>query len=161
MCSMQIVECVWDFLYGNWQNLNTKTFTLFRVLKKCWYLHDIYISVLVYMYVWFFIMWNNFKLFKVLILCTNSISIQIDHNRSCIDQINLIKIIDQTPQRVWSISVRLAKLINRLVFENWSISDRWSIWSINQDGYTIKPANVVTSIKQLLVLKGHLFLVLS
>jgi hypothetical protein len=46
-------------------------------------------------------------------------------------------LIDQTPQRVWSISVRLAKLINRLVFENWSISDRWSIWSINQVGLSI------------------------
>ena len=43
----------------------------------------------------------------------------------------LIKISDHTPHRVWSISVQLVELINRLPFDIWSIIDRLSILSIS------------------------------
>jgi hypothetical protein len=62
----------------------------------------------------------------------------IDHDsityRSNKSNQNNRSLIDQIPDIAWWISVRLVKLINRLRFENWYISDRWSIWSINHVG---------------------------
>ena len=61
---------------------------------------------------------SHFNMFNSELIIIDHVSITYRSNKS---NQNNRSLIDQTPERVWSISVRLVKLINRLLFENWSI----------------------------------------